>query len=99
MDTDFNWAFGVHTIGANLSLYNYDLSTGKEPSRRPKESLGLRYGHVLNDQHSFGADLRYQGKRFEEQNSIEKTLDPYQVIDLSYTFTKDDLKLMGDIKN
>jgi len=103
IDTFIDWTLGIHTVGGNLALYNYELSTNEDIARRPTESLGFNYGLVLTDQHSFGGNLRYQGERFDylfgNTTTTKKTLDPFQVIDLSYTFTSGDLKLMGFIKN
>jgi len=99
VDTYFDWTLGVNTLGATLALYDYELSNNQDISRRPKQSVGLNYSHLLNDEHSFGGHLTYQGERFDYQGTTKKTLDAYQVLDLNYTFTSGDLKLMGFIKN
>lgn len=99
IDTYFNWQFEQHQLGTSLALYDYELSNNREVARRPTESLRGSYKFQINDQHIFGADLRYQGQRFDYHNSTKKTLDAYQVIDLNYKFIVGDLTLMAFINN
>lgn len=99
IDTYFNWQFKQHTIGSSLALYDYDLSTGREVARRPKESIRAQYKFRLDDQHTFGGDIRYQGERFDYPGGTETNLDAYQVIDLNYKFVTGDLTLMAYVMN
>lgn len=100
VDTYANWNFTeTQTVGTSLGLYSYDLSTGREVARRPKQSFRASYGYLLTDEHSLGGSLTHQGERFDYHGDVKKTMDAYQVVDINYTFTRGDLKLMGMIKN
>jgi vitamin B12 transporter len=87
--------------GVNISKFDYSLSTGKKAEKKPYETLDLFYDYMLNDSHSFGTKISYNGTRYEyvKKNTIKEELKAYEVIDLNYTYTQGSLKVLVAVKN
>ncbi|MAZ47631.1 MAG: hypothetical protein CME65_03660 [Halobacteriovoraceae bacterium] len=84
---------------ANLTLTNYDLSTGKEAARRPKEIIKLNYLFLINSSHSLNIDFVYRGQTYDNVTSDKVTLKSYELWNLDYTYEAKNFKVMGSLKN
>jgi vitamin B12 transporter len=87
--------------GVNISKFDYSLSTGKKAEKKPYETIDVFYDYGISDLHSIGGNISYNGIRYEyvKKNTIKEELAAYEVIDLNYTFTEKNFKLLVSIKN
>lgn len=87
------------SLSLNGFYYHYDKSNGSKVLRRPTRSYSSKFTYKANDKHRVMLNLLWNDERFDMQGSEVVKLSSYELIDLSYQFSRENFTLLASVNN